>query len=151
MVLEMNFSVRAPPSVSRSDGHTNGCKLLVARRCNPTGAALGIVDTGRSLRGRVVSGEQAGGHTRESARPFGWPSHSKTIRTGPGHQDDVRRGKEPSIWAVMASRDLDLGGLLDDSRWQSPQIRSDEAMWTDGFSNIIEHRAVLHQSRTSGK
>jgi hypothetical protein len=51
----------------------------------------------------------------------------------------------------MAARDLDLGGLLDASRWQSPQIRSDEAMWTDDFSNIIEHLAVLHQSRTSGK
>jgi hypothetical protein len=51
----------------------------------------------------------------------------------------------------MAARDLDLGGLLDDSRWQSPQIRPDEAVWTDDFSNIIGHLAVLHPSGTSGK
>src|SRR5262249_23981069 len=59
--------------------------------------------------------------------------------------DEVRLGKSPSIWAVMAARDADLGGLLEDSRWTSPQGRPDETAWSDDFSNLIEHLAVLHQ------
>jgi hypothetical protein len=65
--------------------------------------------------------------------------------------EDVRRGKEPSIWAVMAARDADLGGLVQDPRWQSPPVRADEAAWSDDFSNIIEHLLVLHGTRKSAK
>jgi hypothetical protein len=63
--------------------------------------------------------------------------------------DDARRGKEPSVWAVMAARDADLSGLLDDTRWRSPQVGPDEAAWSDDFSNIIEHFTVLHRSGSS--
>jgi hypothetical protein len=62
--------------------------------------------------------------------------------------EDVRLGKSPSIWAVMAAGDADLGGLGADSRWQSPRVRPDEAVWSDDFSNIIEHLVVLHGTGT---
>ncbi|MGO8903300.1 MAG: spermidine synthase [Isosphaeraceae bacterium] len=52
---------------------------------------------------------------------------------------EARCGKEPSIWAVMAARDADLGSLSNDSRWTPPQGRPNEAVWTDDFSSIIEH------------
>jgi hypothetical protein len=53
--------------------------------------------------------------------------------------EDVGRGKAPSIWAVMAAREVELDGLLEDSRWQSPQHDPGGAVWTDDFSNVIEH------------
>ena len=65
--------------------------------------------------------------------------------------DDGLRGKSPSIWAVMAVRDEDFGGLLNDSRWRSPQIRADEAPWSDDFSNTIEHLAVMHETGINAK
>ncbi len=52
---------------------------------------------------------------------------------------EARCGKEPSIWAVMAASQADLGSLSNDSRWTRPQVRPSEAVWTDDFSSIIEH------------
>jgi len=53
--------------------------------------------------------------------------------------DDLRLGKSASIWAVVAASAADLGGLVEDPRWVSPPIRRHETVWTDDFSNIIEH------------
>jgi hypothetical protein len=58
--------------------------------------------------------------------------------------DDAGRGKEPSIWAVIAAGNTDIGGLSSDSSWRAAQIGSGELAWTDDFSNIIEHLIVLH-------
>jgi hypothetical protein len=51
--------------------------------------------------------------------------------------DDAARGKLSSTWAVMAARDEELDGLLNDPSWQSPQLQPVETIWTDDFSNII--------------
>ncbi len=52
---------------------------------------------------------------------------------------ELKIGKEPSIWAVMAACDVDLGSLTCDSRWVAPHVPPGEAVWTDDFSSIIEH------------
>ena len=65
--------------------------------------------------------------------------------------DDARLGKSPSIWAVMAARDENLGGLLNDSRWQRPRNRPGEAAWSDDFSNSIENLIVLHPGGTGAR
>ncbi len=52
---------------------------------------------------------------------------------------ELKIGKEPSTWAVMAARDIDLGSLTCDSRWVAPHVPPGEAVWTDDFSSIIEH------------
>jgi spermidine synthase len=65
--------------------------------------------------------------------------------------EDVGRGKAASTWAVMAAREEDLGGLLEDSRWQSPQFDSGEVVWTDDFSNVLAHFVVPGPSWSSGE
>jgi hypothetical protein len=59
--------------------------------------------------------------------------------------DDARRGKEPSIWAAMAARAADLGGLSSDPKWESPRVTPDEIAWTDDFSNIVAHFTMIHR------
>jgi hypothetical protein len=63
---------------------------------------------------------------------------------------ELALGKEASIWAVLATHDADLGRLCDDSRWRSPQFHPGDAVWTDDFSNIIEHLKVLKQNAAGG-
>jgi len=53
--------------------------------------------------------------------------------------DEARLGKDPSTWAVMAARDADLGELSKDSRWEPTRVRPSETVWTDDFSNLVEH------------
>ena len=48
-------------------------------------------------------------------------------------------GKTASIWVVMAAREEDLGPLGKDPRWKATMVRPDEEVWTDDFSNIIQH------------
>jgi hypothetical protein len=45
--------------------------------------------------------------------------------------------KSPSHWVVMARTAADLGLLVRDSRWRTPQAAADTPLWTDGFSNIL--------------
>jgi spermidine synthase len=65
--------------------------------------------------------------------------------------DDIQLGKEPSIWAVMSAHDVDFGGLSRDSTWQTPRASVDETGWTDDFSNVVEHLAVLHHNGAGAK
>jgi hypothetical protein len=65
--------------------------------------------------------------------------------------DDAGRGESSSIWAVIAAHEEDLDGLLEDSRWQSPQIDPDEAVWTDDFSNDTKHFIFRPPSRPGRK
>ena len=51
-------------------------------------------------------------------------------------------GKSPSIWLVAAQRDGDLGPIATDPHWVVPRVRSDEPLWTDDFSNIVEHFVI---------
>jgi spermidine synthase len=58
-------------------------------------------------------------------------------------RDEQRSGKQPTIWAVMAAHEADLGRLADDPRWRrafTPRGGGD--VWADDFSNIIEHFVV---------
>ena len=56
--------------------------------------------------------------------------------------DERQTGKSPSIWLVVARRDGDLGPIATDPRWVVPRVRSDEPVWTDDFSNIVEHFVI---------
>jgi len=50
-----------------------------------------------------------------------------------------RAGKQPSIWAVMAEREADLGPLADDPRWQPPRHRPNSSAWTDDYSDLASY------------
>lgn len=53
--------------------------------------------------------------------------------------DEKRTGKQPSIWAVMAGREADLGPLAADPRWRLPRHRPNAAPWTDDYSDLASH------------
>lgn len=50
---------------------------------------------------------------------------------------DAATGRSPSIWTVLARTDADLGPLDTLSTWGALQSRSNVAVWTDDFSNVI--------------
>jgi hypothetical protein len=50
---------------------------------------------------------------------------------------EVRDGKQPSIWAVLAASPADLGPLANDPRWVVPRLRPGQRPWTDDFSDIL--------------
>ena len=56
--------------------------------------------------------------------------------------DEARAGKLPSIWAVMAAQEADLGQLFGDAMWKAPTIHPGEAAWSDDYWNIIKHLTV---------
>lgn len=51
---------------------------------------------------------------------------------------DVKDGKEPSQWVVLAKRREDLGSLPADSSWVALTARPGLRLWTDDFSNILQ-------------
>jgi len=53
--------------------------------------------------------------------------------------EEQRAGKQPSIWAVLARREADLGGLTADRRWQLPRQRPGARPWTDDYSNLASY------------
>ncbi|MEJ7640038.1 MAG: fused MFS/spermidine synthase [Singulisphaera sp.] len=53
--------------------------------------------------------------------------------------EQAKVGKTASDWIVMAAREEDLGPLGKDPRWKASMVRPDEEVWTDDFSNIIQH------------
>ncbi len=58
-----------------------------------------------------------------------------------------RAGKQPSIWAVMAASDNDLGGLAGDTRWRSPALRRGSAVWTDDYSDLASYLILVPGGR----
>jgi hypothetical protein len=50
---------------------------------------------------------------------------------------DVREGKSPSIWVVMARSLDDLQPLAGDVRWQPPAVPPGAAVWTDDHANVL--------------
>jgi hypothetical protein len=42
----------------------------------------------------------------------------------------------------MAGNDTDLGPLVQNPLWVPPEVPLGEKVWTDDFSNIIEHFAI---------
>jgi spermidine synthase len=53
--------------------------------------------------------------------------------------EDERSGKQPSIWAVMAEAESDLGVLADDPYWRMPRLRPGSTVWTDDFSDLASY------------
>ncbi len=53
------------------------------------------------------------------------------------NERDAASGKDPSSWAVMARRDIDLNGLASNPHWQSLNTVRRSVAWTDDFSNIL--------------
>jgi hypothetical protein len=54
-------------------------------------------------------------------------------------EDEKRAGKQPSIWAVMAGNESDLGILATDVRWQPPALRAHSSIWTDEYSDLASY------------
>ena len=54
-------------------------------------------------------------------------------------EEEKLAGKQPSIWAVLAASDNDLGGLAGDTRWRSPALRRRSAVWTDDYSDLATY------------
>jgi hypothetical protein len=52
---------------------------------------------------------------------------------------EKRAGKQPSIWAVMATTERDLGSLASNPRWRSPAIRPGSTVWTDDYSDLAPY------------
>jgi hypothetical protein len=52
---------------------------------------------------------------------------------------ESRSGKQPSIWAVMARRQSDLGELAANPRWQAPRARPQAKAWTDDYSEVASY------------
>jgi hypothetical protein len=50
---------------------------------------------------------------------------------------DIRAGKLPSTWVVMARTKDDLGALIGDPRWVLLKGDSNARVWTDDFSSIL--------------
>ncbi len=53
--------------------------------------------------------------------------------------EERRAGKQPSIWAVMAATDGDLGAIATDSRWRLPARRPHARAWTDDYSDLARY------------
>ena len=58
-------------------------------------------------------------------------------------------GKQPSIWAVMAENERDLGALADDPRWREPRRRPDSRPWTDDYSDLTRYLRGMPVNWTS--
>ncbi|MGO9923623.1 MAG: fused MFS/spermidine synthase [Isosphaeraceae bacterium] len=52
-------------------------------------------------------------------------------------------GKQPSIWAVMAAAEQDLGGLETDARWQRSTPRPRSRVWTDDYSDLASYLILM--------
>jgi hypothetical protein len=58
-------------------------------------------------------------------------------------------GKQPSIWAVMAASERDLGNLAADPRWREPRPRSNSRAWTDDYSDLTRYLRWMPVRRTA--
>ncbi len=53
--------------------------------------------------------------------------------------EEKQAGKQPSIWAVMAESEADLGSLAFDPRWRPLSTRPGSAVWTDDYSDLASY------------
>lgn len=58
------------------------------------------------------------------------------LDTGVG-ENDMKNGKLPSLWAVMAREQGDLAALAHDPRWKPLPAALGARVWTDDFSNVL--------------
>ena len=52
---------------------------------------------------------------------------------------EKQRGKQPSIWGIMAETEADLGPLAVDGRWLKGAPRTGARAWTDDFSDLASY------------
>lgn len=52
-------------------------------------------------------------------------------------EGDHARGREASLWVVLARRESDLRKLLADQRWQPLEPDAQAQLWSDDFSNVF--------------
>jgi hypothetical protein len=50
---------------------------------------------------------------------------------------DMRRGKKPSVWVIMARSASDFGPLAKSPGWRPARANPDLQVWTDDFSNLV--------------
>jgi hypothetical protein len=63
---------------------------------------------------------------------------------------EKQAGKQPSIWAVMAATEADLGSLATDPRWTRSIPRANATVWTDDYSNVASYLIVRPKGRSRG-
>ena len=63
---------------------------------------------------------------------------------------EKRAGKQPSIWAVMAESEQELGSLADHPLWQGPRLRVGARVWTDDYADLASY-LVLRPQVTSAR
>jgi hypothetical protein len=52
-------------------------------------------------------------------------------------EPEARDGKTPSRWVIMARKEELLSPLLNDPAWRRLDQKSEGALWTDEYSNIL--------------
>ncbi len=52
--------------------------------------------------------------------------------------EEIRSGKQRSIWAIMSEREADLDALAKDPLWKAPK-QAAGAVWRDDFSDLASH------------
>jgi hypothetical protein len=58
---------------------------------------------------------------------------------------DHEVGKQPTIWAVLADTDADLGTIASDPRWATARVG--KSCWTDEHSSLIDCLSIGGKSR----
>ncbi len=53
--------------------------------------------------------------------------------------EEKREGKQPSIWAVLATHEEDFGAIAHDPRWRPARVPSGTRSWSDDFSDPASH------------
>ncbi len=87
-----------------------------------------------NLSNRYVDLDPVMGRQAEDAGLVCWIGYDTSLS-----DEERQAGKQPSIWAVMAATDGDLGGLASDSRWRLPTLRTHSRVWTDDYSDLARH------------
>ena len=59
------------------------------------------------------------------------------VRRAQPTAEEVVEAKSPSMWAVVARSEADLGEVVDDVRWQTLSGNAGARVWTDDYSNIL--------------
>lgn len=61
--------------------------------------------------------------------------------------DEKAEGKQPSIWAMVAAREEDLGTIASDTRWSPAVVPPRTHVWRDDFSDPASHLVLRRRFR----
>jgi hypothetical protein len=71
------------------------------------------------------------------ARQLGLVGLSRRERGSELTEADVRRGRRPSHWLLVARNEASLHDVAGDTRWQPLAGRPEDRAWTDDYSNLL--------------